>query len=270
MKNLVDILNGIVQKEENIETNVIEILHNLSEIVESDIGRDESRLSAYNEELRDFMGGLKNGYHQPEQEIIDEIRSYGIDNSSPYGYGHSIGYNAKNKIVEGQNDIEARSFNNFYEQLNNVALNIKSELEELSQSLKDSYNFLLEQLPKGNGMDKNIGEGLVKILSSYRDLTQGLLDETLNESFIEQLKGKKEPTFDDQLQLGIVYLFRGNFLAAQEQFYEARNKAPNHDLNFPLRDVDCNPLNTNSIFRSAYSRIKFAQEFERAKVQHNS
>jgi len=270
MKNLVDILNGIVQKEENIETNVIEILHNLSEIIESGIDRDESRLSAYDEELRDFMEGLKNGYNQTKQEIIDETRSYDIDNSSAYGYGHFIGYNAKNKIVESQNDIEAKSFNNFYEQLSNVASNIKSELEELTSAFENPYKFLVDNFPENRWADPNICPGLRKILTQYMDLIQNVGRGTLDKNFIKQIGDREELTDDDNMQLGIFYLLHGNLGEAHDHFNQAKNKTKDNDLKANLATIYGNIGIVNRIVESSYSKIKKAQEFERAEVKHNS
>lgn len=269
MKNLVDILNETVQSAENIETNVMEILHNLSEIIESNIGRDESRLSAYKEELGDFIEGLKNGYNQTKQEIVDEFRSYGIDESSAYGYGHSTGYNTKNRIEQCKNkniDVEARSFDNFYEQLSNVASNLKFELEELKTAFDNPYSFLVGKFPENRWADPNICPGLKKISILYKDLIDNVGRGTLGQNFIRQIEGKEELTAEDNMQLGIVYLLHGNFGRAQSNFNQAKDKTNDNDLRANLLSVYNNIGIVDRIVQSAYSKIKKAQEFERAEI----
>lgn len=267
MKNLVDILNGIVQKDEIIDTKVIEILHHLSEIIESGIGRDESRLSAYNDELGEFIEGLKNGYHQTKQEIIDEFRSYDINKYGPYANGIYTGQDAKNKIVESQTNVKTASYNNFYEQLSNVALNIKSELEEMKSAFDNPYNFLVGKFPENRWADPNICPGLRKISFQYKDLINNVGRGTLGQNFIRQIEDKEELTAEDNMQLGIVYLLHGNFGRAQRNFNQAKDKTNDNDLRANLVSIYTNISIVDRIVQSAYSKIKEAQEFERAEIQ---
>tara|TARA_Y100000310_G_scaffold281722_1_gene302379 strand:- start:18680 stop:19483 length:804 start_codon:yes stop_codon:yes gene_type:complete len=261
MANLVDILNNVAKRNglDRVDTFVIETLHGLSEGIDFEMEEGESRLIAYQEGLSNFVSGLEEGYEHIDLEMGDI--------HSPYEVGHGVGYGLKNRITEGeewQRDIQVTSYQDLYEQLRHVADLIGTELKELQQAVQEPYDFMLTRLPQGAGMDKQIGESLATILSSYQDLTRGLLDETLDESSIRELEGKEEPTFDELMQPGIVYLVRGNLNTATTQLQKAKNMDSDHNLRSPLIDVAGNILAAHRSFQSIYSTIKLAQDLEKA------
>jgi hypothetical protein len=269
MKNLVYILNNIAERDKfgNIETHIIETLHDLSEIIiEPDIGEDESRISAYIDDLGEFIEGLKEGYEQNKHDFLDQ-------EFTPYCYGHSIGHNIQNRIAEGKNkkiEVEEKSFQNFYEQLSNVAVNIKSELEDLMLANQNPYNFLLNQIYKDKRYDLDTPNKLTELLCPYQSLIEYLSLGTSDGRFDEQLREMDKLTVDELTQLSIVYLFRDNPNIAQDLFYQARGKLSNDDRGNPIVHIASNTHIANRIFQSAYSQIKFAQEFEKVEAQYNS
>lgn len=266
MLDLVDILDRVKENGmESVDNSTIKTLQKLSERIESPIQEEESRLQAYHSGLKEFTSGLDDGFQK-------EQYSTGTGETIYHGLGRITGRDIYSNIEVGKlskNSTQTESYQKFLEDLKKSLNLVDSELGELNRAVQDPLSYLYAQFQIGIGFDKNIGEGLVRILTTYKDLTEEILRGKSDSGFVEKLAGKTKKTFDDHMQLGIAYIFSGRLEYAATHFNEARKNVTNQELNDPLRDVAGNISNANTIIKLPYSKIRFAQEFERAGIQHN-
>lgn len=190
MANLVDILNSIREKAEikkfgTLSPDVFQSLHGLSLAVEYYWRNgDRGRLGAYKEALQYFADGLEDGY-----------KGSGRGKEDYYEIGHSTATKIREEIEKAKTkglEAEALSYQTLMGQLRGIIPILKAELEALIQADNDPYNLLLTQIQSNNKGHGHIAEGLTALISSCRDLIEGLFSGTVGEEFIRELESKKE------------------------------------------------------------------------------
>lgn len=257
MSNLTDILDRerIRYGVSDLDSGVFEVLQKLSEKVEEGTKEDESRLAAYHAAVQDFAVGLDMG----NQKVQDT--SWASEISSQV-LGIETGARVHSNTAESQPKILVKSYQKLLDDLKQTSGILDTELGDLESAYQDPAAYLYDKLPKVVSSHKYVGEAIVKILGAYDDLTAKLLSGTLEEGFIKRLEAKNRKSFDDHMQLGIAYMFKGNMVDAAKHFKGRRRNSNNEHLIDAVRMLADNIHYSSLTFNLVYSKIEFARNFE--------
>ncbi|MBU90554.1 hypothetical protein CMO94_03340 [Candidatus Woesearchaeota archaeon] len=270
MSNLVDILEREGEKYglSIVDSGVLDIFNQLSGIVEIGIGEERSRLEANHIAVLYFLDGLKNngtktpfGFPYIEKGIATKSRVLGLKTRLQFS-DNIEGIIGKEK----QPKIKVGSYGRFSDDLNRTLVVLDTELGDLESAYQDPLAYLYAKLPKVVSSHKYVSEAMAQILRAYDNLTADLLNEDLEEGFIENFIGKLErksrKSFDDHMQLGIAYMFKGNMVDAAEHFKDRRRNSNNEYLIDAMRTLADNIHYSNRIFSLVYSKIEFVRNFQ--------
>jgi len=256
MNSLVQILDNANQSGEikPVETSIFDILYGLSELINGpDNTGGNNSVSAYIEGVGEFAKGLQDGYKIGAEEINDE--------STPYNYGHTIGYETRSGIKEAvAKKIEIISYENFFDRLKEVMSTIDTELRKLPEPTNCQYDLLIEQITLNSAFHNETRINLVRLLEQYRPSIEQLLSESLDGGFVKELERSKKYTVERFTLLGLIYMFRDDPNSAYESFNQARELMTSDENNYPVFHVALDAFQANSIFQEAYSKVKLMQD----------
>ena len=254
-------LVGILEREElshglaNIDSGVFKVLQKLSELVEDGREENESRLALYHTAVLEFWDGLDRGnYEAPNVSETSEV--------SPQVLGIETGNRVYSSTAEGQPKIQVESYQKFLGDLRRALGILNTELEDMVSAYQDPLAYLYANLPKAVSSHGYVGEAMVKILGAYGDLTGKLLNGSLEGEFIERFEAKSRKSFNEHMQLGIAYMFKGNMVDAAEHFKGRRRNGNNEHLIDAVRTLADHIHSSSLIFGLVYSKIQFARNFE--------
>lgn len=253
MVTLTDILrNAPIDSDSPIlDTGIYEIVETLSKTIDSGLKEGQSRIAAHKNGVTDFFNGFADAFNNVDYQT----------RTPSYKLGHVRGQSIHDKIKERRESSDAKkvdSYGRLMQQIGEVAKGLLEEFTRLEKAVKKPYEFLLERM----NYVIDMGTMLARVFEPYKTLIEDLLASRVTELEVVELESKPEPAMDDNIRLGIIYLFRERVNDAQSQFTQAKDKAQGTVLYNPLRNVYSNILGAYKAFNEAYARLKLAQSFE--------
>lgn len=266
-KSLLDILEYVAQRRtvDKINPLVLDNLNELSDNIEMWMGDAiekgaKTKLGVYYDFLSSYVAGFKGEEYLKRGEEKDKARFF------------TYGCSARSAISRAIQDADKGGFGvvrNTYEEHRNdfeqVLELMEKGLKDLIVAYKNPSEYVIKSLREANVAAVPLAGQLADILDNYSDEIAKIALENLEDGFEETITGKKEPTFDDHVQLGIFYLSEGRLPNAQYQFNQAQSKGKDNPLSEPLRHISSNIANAGSLLMQFYSVISFAYEFEHSE-----
>lgn len=259
--NLIDILRTVPRSKLGIlEVEIYDELAELSTKIDSMAQQGESRIALHKRGIHAYRNGLNRALFGQEAE------SEGPD----YSLGYKTGQRIKAMMRQGGQSLDARMINTYgifirlligKEGSSGVINHLSEELGVLAQAYNDPYNFLLDAFGRGDKVTM-VGEALQRIIFPYKQLVEALSRRRFNESEVKEFESKKDLCFEDHVQLGIIYMCRGEKGKAKRQFMQASLRAAGTELYKPLKGVTDYFSLAYNLFNEAYSKVQLAQQFE--------
>jgi len=254
MVDLVDILHIANRRKKigPVDPTIFDTLYSLSDLI---VGPDDQETNksifAFFDGVHAFRIGLQDGYKENAEPIDDE--------STPYKFGHSIGYDTRSALIEAlakNNELEIESYKNLFEKLNGVISTIDVELKYMMRSNWGQYELLVEQIANYSPPNIVLKIRLAELLVQYRPLMEQLMSDKLQEGLVEGLEVSKQHTVERHTILGLVYMFRNEAVRAQQSLNQAREFVLFDDFRNPLRQVAHQAMDATTLFHFAYDKVK--------------